>query len=43
MKVKSIKVCGQRHVPAVFRLRNINGTNTLGGAVDPTDGLGLSR
>jgi hypothetical protein len=37
-----MKVSGQSHALAAFRLGNIDGTNSIGGSVDPRAGLGLS-
>jgi len=37
-----MKVSGQCHAPAAFRLRNINVTNSIGGSVDPRARMGLS-
>ena len=37
-----MNVSGQREAPAAFRLRNINGTNSVGGSVGPRASLGIS-
>jgi len=37
-----MKESGQRHAADAFRLRNIYGTNSIGGYVGPRAGQGLS-
>jgi len=43
MKVKIIKFSGQRLALGAFWLRNINGTNSIGGSVVPRAGPGILK